>query len=132
MTADGGPSGRDDDSADRTTESDVDGSSSTRDGDGGPSGRDVVVPMHVYKVVTVFSTLIAVLLVVGGLILLDLATDRGAAAREDVAILRATIGLVSIVLGAAVYAFASRFRAAGMGNPKDDHDESSNDGRRVR
>lgn len=97
-----------------------------------PSDGDVVVPMDVYKVVTVFSTLLAVAFVVGGMVALDAATHRGTAAREDVHLAWATVGVLSIVGGAAVYAFASRFRASGMGNSKDADDESSDDGRRVR
>lgn len=100
--------------------------------DGALRDGDVVVPMEIYKVVTVFSTLFAVVLVVGGMIALDAATQRGMAAREEVHLAWATVGVGSIVFGAAVYAFASRFRATGMGNPKDADDEDSDDGRRVR
>ena len=47
------------------------------DGDAsGGRGRDVEVPLPVYKVVTVFSTLIAVVLVVGGFLALDAATGE--------------------------------------------------------
>lgn len=110
--------------------SEPDGESAS--GGGSEHRRDVVVPMELYKVVTVFSTLFAIVLVVAGMIALDLATNRGAATREEVDLLAAVAGVGAIVGGAAVYAFSTRFRAAGMGNPKDADDEQSNDGRRVR
>lgn len=94
--------------------------------------REVVVPLSLYKTVTVFSTLFAVVLVVLGMVALDVATGRGTASAEEVDLLVAAAGVCSIVGGAAVYAFAARFRAAGMGNPKDDDGENSGDGRRVR
>lgn len=94
--------------------------------------REVEVPMAVYKVVTVFSTLFAIVLVVGGMVALDAATARGEALLEEVHLGLATLGVLSIVAGAAVYAFSTRFRAVGMGNPKDADGEHSNDGRRVR
>lgn len=102
-----------------------------RDGEGtaesadGDLRREVVVPMELYKVVTVFSTLAAVALVVGGMVMLDLAT-HGTAPREEVELLTALAGVAAVVAGAAVYAFASRFRAAGMGNPEEDDGENSN------
>jgi hypothetical protein len=113
-------------------------------GDGGSSdrGRDVVVPMPLYKVVTVFSTLIAVVCVVFGFMLLDAATlnvsvlgnaIRGVLAfvglAVDDGILRpflATVGLAIIAFGAGVYVIGTRFRAPGMGNSQEDSDEASN------
>jgi hypothetical protein len=92
------------------------------DGSAGPRGRDVEVPLRVYKTVTVFSTLFAVGAVVLGFVLLDGATQRATAAPEDVNVLVALLGLGSIAAGAAVYAFSTRFRARGMGKPKDDAD----------
>jgi len=92
------------------------------------SRREVVVPLPLYKTVTVFSTLLAVVLVVGGMIALDQATGRSTFAAEEVSLPLATAGVLAIVLGAAVYAFSTRFRAEGMGNPKEDADEGSNDG----
>lgn len=83
-------------------------------------GRDVEVPMDVYKAVTVFSTLLAVLLVVIGFVVLDAATQRATAAPDDVNVVLAVLGLGTIALGAGVYAFSTRFRAQGMGNSKDD------------
>lgn len=88
----------------------------------GPSGRDVEVPLEVYKAVTVFSTLFAVLAVVGGFVILDSATQRATAAPEDVNVLLAVVGLGAIAVGAGTYAFATRFRARGMGKPKDGGD----------
>ena len=55
--------------------------------DTGGGGRDVEVPMDVYKAVTVFSTLIAVLFVVVGFVVLDEATQRATAAPEEVNII---------------------------------------------
>lgn len=83
-------------------------------------GRDVEVPMEVYKAVTVFSTLFAVLFVVIGFIVLDTATQRATAAPEDVNLLLTVVGLGAIALGAGTYAFSTRFRAREMGNSKDD------------
>lgn len=94
----------------------------------GPSGRDVEVPLDVYKAVTVFSTLFAVLAVVAGFVLLDVATQRATAAPEDVNVLIALLGLGAIGLGAATYAFSTRFRARGMGNAKDGADQGSDNG----
>jgi hypothetical protein len=96
------------------------------DGNGG--GRDVVVPLRVYKAVTVFSTLFAVVLVLGGFVLLDAATDRATAPIDEIDPLVLIVGLAGIAGGAAVYAFGTRFRADGMGTPKDDADEPETDG----
>jgi len=79
--------------------------------------------MDLYKTITVFSTLFAIALVVGGMIALDAATGRASRAVEDVNLPIAFLGVAAIVLGAATYAFAARFRAEGMGNPKDGDDE---------
>ena len=89
--------------------------------------RDVEVPMRVYKTVTVFSTLFAVIFVLAGFLLLDRATERATAAFSEVDPVLAVLGLLSIVAGAAVYAYGTRFRAEGMGKPKDRSDEGSND-----
>jgi hypothetical protein len=86
----------------------------------GVGGRDVEVPMDVYKAVTVFSTLFAVVLVVVGFVVLDTATQRATAAPEDVNLLLTVVGLGAIALGAGTYAFSTRFRAREMGNSKDD------------
>lgn len=83
----------------------------------------VVVPMDLYKTVTVVSTLLSIALVVGGMIALDAATARATATAEEVNLPVAILGVASIVLGAATYAFAARFRAEGMGNPKNADDE---------
>ncbi|MFB6102729.1 MAG: hypothetical protein ABEJ73_09200 [Haloplanus sp.] len=106
--------------------------------------RDVVVPMRLYKTITVFSTLIAVLGVVVGFVLLDAATIRLSLLRRlIIGVLRvvgisppstllsgvlAVLGLASIAFGAGVYVLGTRFRARGMGNPQEGADESSNDG----
>jgi hypothetical protein len=92
------------------------------------SGREVVVSHELYKVVTVFSTLIAIAAVVGGFVLLDTATNRTLAAPSEVNLPLAIAGIGSIALGAAVYAFASRFRTQGMGSPNSDADGESENG----
>ena len=110
------------DASDSTTPPDE---AATTDGgatDGGTGGRDVAVPMHVYKAVTVFSTLFAIVAVVVGFVLLDEATQRATAAPEEVNVALAVGGLLTIAAGAGTYAFSTRFRAAEMGNPKDEAD----------
>jgi hypothetical protein len=87
----------------------------------GPGG-DVILPMRQYKAVMVFSTIIAVGLVVAGFVVLDVATRRVQAPVEEVDPVLAALGVVIIALGAGVYAFATRFRTAGMGNPKNGSD----------
>nr|WP_312909427.1 hypothetical protein [Natronosalvus caseinilyticus] len=95
----------------------------------GASGqREVVVPMRLYKTITVFSTLLAVVAILGGFIVLDVATDRAQAAASDVSIGLALLGVALIACGAGAYAFSTRFRTAGMGNAKDDADEGSHNG----
>jgi len=95
----------------------------------GESGsREVVVPMRLYKTITVFSTIIAIVGVLGGFILLDVATDRTQAAASDVSIGLALLGVGMIAGGAATYAFSTRFRTEGMGNAKDDADKESDNG----
>jgi len=98
------------------------------DADDSKSGRDVEVPMRVYKAVTVFTTLFAVVTVVVGFALLDLATDRARAALSEIDPVLALVGIALILGGAAAYAFSTRFRAEGMGKPKDDTDEDSDNG----
>ena len=123
------------------------------DGDAGAGGRsrrgggrEVVVPMRLYKTVTVFSTLIAVVGVVVGFVLLDAATLQvstlrgvvvsllgavGVPAPEELLTgLFAVCGLASILVGAGVYVLGTRFRAEGMGNgnAQDDDAEGSYNG----
>jgi hypothetical protein len=93
-----------------------------------PETRSVVVPNRVYKAVTVFSTLFAVVAVVGGFIVLDAATKRASVALSEADPILALAGIGLIVAGAATYAFSTRFRAAGMGNAKDVTDVSSDNG----
>jgi uncharacterized membrane protein YedE/YeeE len=120
---------------------DADAQGGVRDADG---RRDVVVPMRLYKTVTVFSTLIAIVGVVFGFVLLDAATIRLSLLRRVViGLLRAVgvvppdavlsavlavLGLAAIGFGAGVYVLGTRFRAHGMGNPQEDADESSGNG----
>lgn len=90
--------------------------------------REVEVPLRVYKTVVVFSTMFAVGLVVGGFIVLDVATQRARLPLSDIDPVLALLGLAMLIGGAAVYAFATRFSAPGMGKPKDGGDESSDNG----
>ena len=109
--------------------------------DTGRGGRDIVVPMRLYKTVTVFSTLIAVVSVVFGFMLLDAATlnvsflggivrallsAAGIGVADGIlSTLFAATGLGIIGLGAGVYVIGTRFRAAGMGKSQEDSDEGS-------
>lgn len=102
----------------------ADGSARTDD----PGDREVVVPMRLYKTVTVFSTLLAVAAILVGFVLLDRGTRRATAGPEEVSLPVVAIGLAFIVGGSAVYAFSTRFRAEGMGKSKDDTGEQSNNG----
>lgn len=114
---------------------DTDTDATTAPGDDGGPGRDVpeeagdrevVVPLRVYKTVTVFSTLLAVAAVVGGFLLIDRATNRATAASVDPVF--GVAGIALIVAGAGIYAFSTRFRAEGMGKSKDDAAEDSGNG----
>jgi len=91
-------------------------------------GSDVVVPLRLYKTVTVFSTLFAVVFVLAGFVLLDSATNRATAELSEVDPVLGVLGLASLVFGAAVYAFSTRFRTEEMGKAKDDSDEGSDNG----
>ncbi|WP_254838304.1 DUF7315 family membrane protein [Natronomonas marina] len=94
----------------------------------GPGGRDVVVPLRMYKTVTVFSTLIAIVSILAGFFLLDRGTQRATASLEEINLPLVAVALALIVGGSAVYAFSTRFRTAGMGKPKDETDERSDNG----
>jgi len=91
-------------------------------------GQDVVVPLRLYKTVTVFSTLFAVVFVLAGFVLLDSATNRATAELSEVDPVLGVLGLASLVFGAAIYAFSTRFRTEQMGKAKDDSDEGSDNG----
>lgn len=85
---------------------------------------DIIVPVGLYKIVTVFSTLIAAAAVVGGFVILDTATQGANASAEEVNVILALLGVASILIGSVIYVFSTRFRAEGMGmgNPKDGAD----------
>jgi len=101
--------------------------------------RDIVVPLPLYKTITVFSTLIATLCILAGFILLDAATLQvsilrrlfvtGALAvglpvdQELLSVLLGIAGLSLMALGAGVFVLSSRFRTAGMGNAQEDSSE---------
>ncbi|MFB6128567.1 MAG: hypothetical protein ABEJ47_02275 [Halorhabdus sp.] len=82
--------------------------------DGTGDRRDVIVPLRVYKAVTVFSTLFAVVAIVVGFVILDVATNRGMAPVSAIDPLLSLAGLGAIIAGAVVYAFSTRFRTEGM------------------
>ncbi|AQL44570.1 hypothetical protein BV210_14385 [Halorientalis sp. IM1011] len=84
--------------------------------------------MRVYKAITVFTTLFAIVTVVGGFVVLDSATNRATASLSEIQPLAALAGIGLILAGAAAYAFSTRFRAEGMGKSKDDTDEQSDNG----
>jgi hypothetical protein len=109
----------------------------------------VEVPKSLYKVVTVFSTLSSVLFVVVGFSVLDMARtvvsnptgsavvtllsvavplETLVASREVVALGIGLVGLALVAGGAGVYVYGSRFRAPGMGKPKDEADEDPGNG----
>ncbi|WP_115865090.1 DUF7315 family membrane protein [Halorussus litoreus] len=98
------------------------------DSEGETRAREVEVPLRLYKVVTVFSTMFAVAFVVGGFIVLDTATQRASLSLSELDLPLAVLGVGMIAAGAFVYAFSTRFRAEGMGKPKDDADEHSDNG----
>jgi len=106
----------------------------------GPRGREVVVPFRLYKAVTVFSTLAAVVTYFVGFTLIDAATlqisfvrttivylldSAGILPPEDVLVaILAITGVGFIVLGTAVYVLGTRFRGQGMGKSQDDASET--------
>jgi hypothetical protein len=98
----------------------------TESGDAVDDG--VIVPLYIYKRVTVVSTLLATVLVVVGFSLLDIATNRGRAPADEIQTPLAAAGLGCIVLAAGIYAFAARFRTAEMGSDKTDADEEADNG----
>jgi len=102
------------------------GHDDSADSDG--EDRGVEVPMRVYKAITVFTTLFAIVTVVGGFVVLDSATNRATASLAEIQPLAALAGIGLILAGAAAYAFSTRFRAEGMGKSKDDTDEQSDNG----
>ena len=113
------------------------------DSEGG-GRRDVVVPLRLYKTITVFSTMIAAASILAGFILLDAATLELSVLRslivvgiESVGItpnqdllggLLGVAGLGLMALGSGVFVLSSRFRAPGMGNAQEDADEESTNG----
>lgn len=101
-----------------------------------PDGREIVVPLALYKTITVFSTLAAIVTFFLGFLLLDAATLQASILRELIAFglgvvgislvesnltsLLAIAGLTSIATGSGVYILGTRFRAQGMGKAQDD------------
>jgi hypothetical protein len=66
--------------------------------------------------------------VLAGFVLLDSATNRATAEFAEIDPILGILGLGSLVFGAAVYAFSTRFRTEQMGKAKDDSDEDSGNG----
>jgi len=96
--------------------------------DDADGGRDVVVPLRLYKTIIVFATLIAIVFVIAGFVVLDVATQRATLQPGQVNPFAGLLGVALIAGGGAVYAFASRFRAEGMGKDKEQADEAPDDG----
>jgi len=102
--------------------------------------RDIVVPIRLYKTITVFSTLIATGCILGGFILIDAATLQVSVLRrlllgglsavglsvdqELFSAILAIGGLSLMAAGTGVFVLSSRFRAPGMGNAQEDSDEN--------
>lgn len=91
-------------------------------------GRGVVVPDRLYRVVTVFSTLIAIVCTIIGFALLDEATGWATRPLSEVDVPLAVLGLLVLAGGAIQYAYGTRFRAAGMVTDKEGEDEPDDDG----
>ncbi len=105
----------------------------------GPDGREIVVPLRLYKTVTTFSTLAAVVAYFIGFTLIDAATLQVSFVRTTIIYVLETIGLgvtegvltallaivgISLILlGTAVYVLGTRFRAQGMGKAQEDTSE---------
>ena len=117
-----------------------DESSPTGPADATTGRRDVVVPIRLYKTITVFSTLIATACILGGFILIDAATLQVSVLRRlllaglegvglsvDQELFSAVLaigGLSLMAVGTGVFVLSSRFRAPGMGNAQEDSDEN--------
>ncbi|WP_255150506.1 DUF7315 family membrane protein [Halorarius halobius] len=96
----------------------------------GPGGRNVEVPLDVYKSVTVFSTLFAVVFVMLAFAMFDAATIQGSLVRRALVSLLSAVGLsvsagslsfavgilgfVFLGAGIVVYVLGTRFKAEGM------------------
>ncbi len=106
--------------------------------DGG--GRDIAVPMEMYKSITVFSTLFAVVFVLLAFVMFDAATlDRSfvrglvqdafgavglGVGGQPLTIAFALVGFAFLTTGSGIYIVGSRFRAEEMGNAKNEADET--------
>ncbi|ACM56251.1 DUF7315 family membrane protein [Halorubrum lacusprofundi] len=106
----------------------------------GADGREVVVPFRLYKAVTVFSTLAAVVAYLIGFTLIDAATmqisfmrttivyllnSAGLYPSDDALVAALAIGGIAFIVGGTVvYVLGTRFRGQGMGKSQDDSDES--------
>jgi hypothetical protein len=145
-------SSTDDPSSDETSASITDQLSSTDDrgdqttetAESSGSRRDVIVPLAIYKRVTVVSTVLASVLVVLGFLLLDAATKQTRLLRQPIeaglgwvglaigdgtlSTILGLLGLGVIATGAAIYVFGARFRTEGMGSDKTARGEHDDNG----
>lgn len=125
VSDDGTPS----DEADAVSATGADSPEDTSNGERADSGRrEVVVPERLYRTVTVFSTLIAIVGVVAGFVLLDASTQQASVPVDQINPWLAALGILAILGGGATYAYATRFRAEGMRKDKDATDEPTNNG----
>jgi uncharacterized membrane protein len=115
-----------------------------RAGDVTEQRSDVIVPLAIYKRVTVVSTVLASVLVVVGFLLLDAATKQTRLLRAPIetvlqwvglgvstgslSVFLGIAGLAVIAAGATIYVFGARFRTAGMGSDKTDADTIDDNG----
>lgn len=90
--------------------------------------RHVNVPLPIFKAVTVFSTLFAVIAIIVGLGLIDRGTDRARAPVEELNLWMTFLGVALIVFGAAIYAFSTRFTPTERANDKGESSQSEDDG----
>lgn len=97
-------------------------------GQGDGDRRHVAVPMPIFKVVTVVTTLLAVLGIIGGFWLIDRGTNRARAAPEEVDIVLTVLGLGLIGFAAIIYVFSTRFTPEERANDKGTSTEPADDG----
>lgn len=97
------------------------------DSSGNEGRRHVAVPLPVFKIVTVFTTFIAIGAIILGFILIDRGTDRAGAAPEDVDLLVTGTGVALIILAAAIYAFSTRFTPPERASDKGSSTEAGDD-----
>ncbi len=96
--------------------------------DSGTNGRrQVAVPIELYKIVTIFTTLIAVLAIVIGFLLIDSGTNRLRAPADEVNLVVTVAGVTMIALATVIYAFSTRFTPPERANDKGTSTEASDE-----